>query len=215
MSEEITQEPAQVAVQQPQQIAKPTPPKVPVAWGEQGVILNSLDEAFRFAQAVAASPFVPKGMEKPGDILVALQAGAEMGLSPMQALQSLAIVNGRPSIYGDAALALVRKSGLMTGYSQQLTGEGEQRRAVVKCKRGDEEYIQEFSVADAKRAGLWGKAGPWTQHPDRMLQFRARGFILRDAFGDVLKGLRTTEEAQDIPPARAAMPSLDAINMES
>lgn len=57
-----------------------------------------------------------------------------------------------------------------------------------------------FSIADAKRAKLWGKPGPWTEYPARMLQMRARSFALRDAFPDVLKGLRTVEELQDIPP---------------
>jgi len=61
--------------------------------------------------------------------------------------------------------------------------------------------VVQFSVADAKRAGLWGKAGPWTQYPRRMLQLRARGFALRDGFPDVLKGLVTAEEAQDYPQA--------------
>jgi hypothetical protein len=69
----------------------------------------------------------------------------------------------------------------------------------------------QFSVADAKRAGLWGKSGPWTQYPRRMLQLRARGFALRDAFPDVLKGLVTAEEAQDYPqaspPAEAPAPA--------
>jgi hypothetical protein len=64
--------------------------------------------------------------------------------------------------------------------------------------------VGRFSVADAKRAGLWGKSGPWTQYPRRMLQLRARGFALRDAFPDVLKGLVTAEEAQDYPATEAA-----------
>jgi hypothetical protein len=71
--------------------------------------------------------------------------------------------------------------------------------------------VGRFSVADAKRAGLWGKSGPWTQYPRRMLQLRARGFALRDAFPDVLKGLVTAEEAQDYPanePAKPATPSV-------
>jgi len=52
-------------------------------------------------------------------------------------------------------------------------------------------------VEDAKRAGLWAKQGPWTAYPKRMMQMRARGFALRDAFPDVLKGMITAEEAQD------------------
>jgi hypothetical protein len=76
-----------------------------------------------------------------------------------------------------------------------------------------------FSVEDAKRAGLWGKQGPWTAYPKRMLSMRARGFAIRDCFADVLKGLITAEEAQDYPSDKPtakvmAMPSknpLDAL----
>jgi hypothetical protein len=71
-------------------------------------------------------------------------------------------------------------------------------------KGKDANVVGRFSVADAKRAGLWGKSGPWTQYPRRMLQLRARGFALRDAFPDVLKGLVTAEEAQDYPATEAA-----------
>jgi hypothetical protein len=56
-----------------------------------------------------------------------------------------------------------------------------------------------FSVADAKRANLWGKKGPWTQYPARMLKWRARGFNLADNFGEVLKGLKTIDELMDTP----------------
>jgi hypothetical protein len=60
-----------------------------------------------------------------------------------------------------------------------------------------------FSVADAKKASLWGKAGPWSNYPKRMLQMRARSWALRDAFPDVLRGIGIKEEQHDIPPAPA------------
>jgi hypothetical protein len=174
--------------------------KTVMNYGKLGVQLASLDEAYRFAKYVVAAGFAPRGLEKPESVLIAMQHGAELGMTPMQALQSIAIVNGRPSIYGDAALALVRGSGLCEKYSQTTIGTGDDRKAVVYTKRVDgSEVTSEFSIGDAKRAGLWGKAGPWSQYPERMLLFRARGFNLRDNFGDVLKGLRTTEELQDIP----------------
>jgi len=69
----------------------------------------------------------------------------------------------------------------------------------VAQRKGRKPVIAKFSVEDAKRAGLWGKQGPWTAYPKRMMQMRARGFALRDAFPDVLKGLITAEEAHDYP----------------
>jgi hypothetical protein len=140
-------------------------------------------------------------MEKPESVLVAIQLGAELGLTPMAALQNTAVINGRPAIYGDAALALVRASGLLTSYKEEEIGEPntDAHGYRVTAARGDATTVETFTVADAKRAKLWAKAGPWTDYPKRMLRFRARGYVLRDLFGDVLKGLRTVEEARDIP----------------
>ena len=176
--------------------------KAPIEFGNQGVKLASLEDLFRFSSAVALSPFAPRGLEKPEAILVAIQFGAELGLTPMAALQNIAIINGRPAIYGDAALALVRSSGLLEIFREEETGEIGKDTFGVKVtakRKGFHEASETFTVGKAKLAKLWGKSGPWSEHPERMLKFRARGFILRDLFGDVLKGLRTMEEARDIP----------------
>jgi len=69
-------------------------------------------------------------------------------------------------------------------------------------RRGEPEVVQSFSLEEAKRAGLTGKQGPWTQYPKRMLQMRARGFALRDAFPDALRGVVSAEEARDTPAER-------------
>lgn len=184
-----------------------TPAPAPVRMGERGLVLTSLDDLWRFATAVAKSGLAPKGMDKPETVLVAIQLGMELGLAPMAALQNIGVINGKPGIYGDAALALVRGSGLCESYTQRWEGQGDKRKAVVVSKRvGSEPLTHEFSVEDAKRAGLWGKQGPWSQYPDRMLLFRARGFNLRDNFGDVLKGLHTSEELQDYASAPPLTP---------
>jgi hypothetical protein len=195
-----------------EQLAVAQPKKKPITFGSKGVELATFEDAFRFSNCVALSGFAPKGMEKPEAILVAVQLGLEIGLTPMAALQNIGVINGRPGIYGDAALALVRASGLLESYQQSYRGDGEKLTAVVTVKRkGDPvEIISEFGVADAKAANLWGKAGPWSAYPRRMLLFRARGFALRDAFGDVLKGLRTTEELADIPPEKNVTPIREA-----
>lgn len=195
-----------------EQLAVARPTKKPITFGSKGVELATFEDAFRFSNCVALSGFAPKGMEKPEAILVAVQLGLEIGLTPMAAMQNIGVINGRPGIYGDAALALVRASGLLESYQQSYRGDGEKLTAVVTVKRkGDPvEITSEFGVADAKAANLWGKAGPWSAYPRRMLLFRARGFALRDAFGDVLKGLRTTEELADMPPEKNVTPIREA-----
>ena len=174
----------------------------PINFGTQGVQLASMEDAFRFAKYVVASGFAPKGMEKPESVLVALQLGAELGLTPMAALQNTAVINGRPGIFGDAALALVRASGLLESYKEEEIGERSKDSWGYKitAKRKDcDAHSDEFTVADAKAAKLWGKSGPWSDYPRRMLKFRCRGYVLRDVFGDVLKGLKTLEELRDTP----------------
>jgi hypothetical protein len=165
-------------------------------------------DAMKFGEMIANSDFAPKDFRgKPASCVLAIQAGAEIGLSPMQAMQSIAVVNGRPSIYGDAALAVVKASPVCEYVTETIEGDGEQMVAICTAKRRGypAPTISRFSVADAKRAGLWGKSGPWTQYSRRMLQMRARGFALRDCFPDVLRGLVTAEEAQDYPANEPAM----------
>jgi hypothetical protein len=167
-----------------------------------GLALQSFDDAFRFSKMVAASEFAPKDFKgKPESCLLAIQHGSEVGLSPMQSLQSIAVINGRPTIWGDAALALVQACSVCEYVREYLEGEGDNLTAVCEAKRQGypAPTTVRFSVADAKKASLWGKTGPWTQYPSRMLQLRARGFALRNAFADALRGLVTAEEAQDYP----------------
>jgi hypothetical protein len=172
-----------------------------------GLALATFDDAFRFAKMVSQSDFAPKDFRgKPESCLLAIQHGSEVGLSPMQSLQSIACINGRPSVWGDAALALVMSSPVCEYVRETVDGDGDSMVATCEAKRRGYEKatVVRFSVADAKKAGLWGKAGPWTQYSRRMLQMRARGFTLRDAFPDVLRGLVTAEEAQDYPAAEPA-----------
>jgi hypothetical protein len=172
----------------------------------RGLALASFDDAFRFSKMVAASDFAPKDFRgKPESCLLAIQHGSEIGLSPMQSLQNIACINGRPAIWGDAALAVAMASPVCESVTETIDGEGDGMVATCTAKRRGYEKptVVRFTVADAKKAGLWGKSGPWTQYPRRMLQLRARGFALRDAFPDVLKGLVTAEEAQDYPTTPA------------
>ena len=168
----------------------------------QGFAPQTLTEAMEFSKLLADSTMVPRQYQgKPQDVLVCVQWGNELGLAPMQALQNIAVINGKPSVYGDAAMALVQASPVCEDVEEYFEDEGTPNPvAVCVAKRkGRKPVTARFSVEDAKRAGLWGKQGPWSSYPKRMMQMRARGFALRDAFPDVLKGLITAEEAQDYP----------------
>ncbi len=178
--------------------------KTPILSGKAGLQLITLDDYYRFAQYVIKGKFAPTGMTNAESVLIAMQMGAEIGLPPMQALQNIAVINGRPSVWGDAAKGLVEGSGLCEEFSEWFEGEPykDDFKAVCEVRRvGREKSVRwEFSVTDAKLAQLWGKKGPWSQYPKRMLQMRARGFACRDAFPDVLRGLRLAQEVQDMEP---------------
>jgi hypothetical protein len=165
---------------------------------------QNMTEAMEFSKILATSNMVPAAYKgKPQDILVAIGWGYEVGLQPMQALQNIAVINGKPSVYGDAALALVKADSRCAGVKEWIEGEGDNMTAHCLVKRRYNEDMEEtvatFSVMDAKQARLWGKQGPWQQYPKRMLAMRARGFAIRDAFPDAMKGMITAEEAQDYP----------------
>ncbi|NVZ61230.1 hypothetical protein HX867_03970 [Pseudomonas gingeri] len=167
---------------------------------------QNIDEALKFADYLANSDIVPKDFQrKPANILVAVQWGMELGLQPMQAMQSIAVINGRPSLWGDAVIALVRSSPLCEYVYE--TDDGETASCRVK-RVGEDEQTRTFSMTDAQQAGLKGKQGPWAQYPKRMRQMRARSFALRDVFPDVLRGMPMAEEVQDIPTERELNQSL-------
>lgn len=171
------------------------------------IIPRSLEDAYRLSTALAASGMAPRGMDKPEQILVAIMAGAELGLAPFQSLQSFAIVNNRPTLWGDGLLAVVRAQGVRV--NERVEGEGDQMVAHCVATRPDsgEEIARAFTVADAKKAGLWGKQGPWQQYPKRMLQMRARALALRDGCADMLRGMHVREEVEDYQPIRDVTPA--------
>ena len=157
------------------------------------IIPQTISETAQLAELIFKSGTAPKGMNIQA-VMIAIMRGCEIGLTPFQALDKIAIVNGRPLIMGEAALALVRSSGKAEYVKEWIDGDGDARVAYCEAKRGKEVVKRKFSVADAKKAGLWGKGGPWSQYPERMLGMRARAFCLRDAFADCLGGLYLREE---------------------
>tara|TARA_Y100001954_G_C15811519_1_gene605451 strand:+ start:1769 stop:2713 length:945 start_codon:yes stop_codon:yes gene_type:complete len=159
------------------------------------------DPKMQFAKEIASSNLVPQQFRgKPADIYLAMSWGDELGLSPIQSLQNIAVINGKPSIYGDTMIALCRRHPEFEDIKETISGEGSARTAVCEIKRkGQSWYKSQFTMGEAAKAGLLNRPGPWKSYPDRMLKMRARGFALRDVFADALGGMISAEEAQDYP----------------
>lgn len=182
------------------EVVEEKPNRMPIASGKSGLELKSLDDYWRFAQFVCKSGLAPKGMETPEACIIAMQIGAEIGLKHMQSIQSIAVINNRPSVWGDSVKGLILATGICEDFQEYFEGDGDKLTAHCKIKRRGMSWVhQSFSVADAKQADLTKKSGPWQQYPKRMLQMRARGFACRDAFPDALRGLYLAEEAMDMP----------------
>ena len=175
-----------------------------------GAQLATMADYWTMAQAIVSAGMAPMLNAKTGErmtsaqVMIAIQAGAEVGLPPMAALKNFAIIGNRPTLWGDAIMALIHRSGELAEWDEGVTGDSVDRHGYCFMRRTNGIHARNtFSVADAKLANLWGKTGPWTNYPDRMLRMRARGFTARDVFADKIGGYIMTEEAMDIPTLTA------------
>ena len=175
---------------------------------DRGAQLQTLDDYWTLANSIVGagmSPMLKNGARmSAAQVMIAMQLGAEVGLPPMTSLKNVAVINNRPTLWGDAMLALIYRSGELEEFEEGVQGEGDKRYGFCTMKRrGMKARTSRFSVADAKTAGLWGKSGPWQTYPDRMLVMRSRGFTSRDVFPDKLGGFLMAEEVMDYGPAPA------------
>lgn len=205
-----------------------TAPGGPVA----SIVPHNLTEVQTLAAMIAKANWCPKSYltdNKPDEAKISLgiMQGLEVGLKPVQALQSIAVVNGIPSLYGDGALAVVYAAGVIEDFVEEpIMGDWKSEKGTVtgyrcalKRKGRPTPTVREFTLEMADKASLLGKAGPWQQYRARMLQMRARAWALRDSCADVLKGLAIFEEVQDVEvrdvtpraePPKSAAGKLDA-----
>jgi len=188
--------PITIGSPQLEQVLEATPDKA------RPVLPQNFEQWWKLAEIACSSAFAPKGFNIQTCFL-AMQYGASLGLEPLAALQGIGVINGKPSLYGDALLAVCMASKDWLEMSESIEGEGENRKAVcVVSRKGKDgkakETRQEFSWGEAVKAKLTTKEGPWKNYPRRMMQMRARSWALRDAFADALRGVKSYEEERDL-----------------
>lgn len=174
---------------------------------------ENFEHYYRIANMMSKSDMVPKGYkDKPQDVLIAMEMGVSLGLGPLQAIQNIAVINGKPCLYGDGMLSVCSGRPDFENIKEEPLLNEAGKTIGFKCtvwRRNREPVTQTFTEEDAKKANLLGKSGPWSNYATRMLQMRARSFALRDSFADALGGVRVAEEVQDyeekdITPRRGA-----------
>ena len=206
MSEQVSEETLNAVVLPPRKAEL-------VANNERGYIVpRTIEEAHRFAVAIWKAGLAPNSYQSPEQVMIAVMKALEVGLPPLTGLSWIVIVNNRPTIWGDAALALVHQSGQLVSHEVRKIGTVPANPESLATWPEDYGYefslernghavpfVGRFTVADARRARLWmnPRKTPWMEYPDRMLLIRARSFPLRDGFADCLAGLSIYEETVD------------------
>jgi len=169
---------------------------------------EDLEGLWRLSCILADSDIVPSDCKgKAGNVFGKLALGMEIGLSFTQSLTNVAVIEGKPSIYGDAGLALIHASGKLESIEEKFEGtfgHDDYKAICVMKRKGGSTFTNEFSVRDAKTIGKWNTPvgqyktpGVWMKFPKRMLKWRARWPSMRDGFGDVLNGMSIVEELKD------------------
>lgn len=197
--------------------------------------METLDKALEWAKLMLDSKMLPKhfydtktengksvidySSGNPGAVLMVIQHGQTLGLSPSQAVQQVVPVNNVMSVKGDGCKALILGSGKCETWKEEITGSIDtgDYKVTIYSKRKDngEERTDYFDLKKAKRAGLYFsdddlkrmqenrqyayKFTGWYKYPERMVRYRVLGFIARDLYADVMGGTVTYEEAIDYP----------------
>ena len=175
-----------------------------IALRPNAVALRSFDEIVVFCDRVTRSNLCPKDFKgRADDAIIAVMMGQELGLPAMASLQSIAVVNGRPTLWGDAVPGLCMQTGRVQDVQERFEGEPGTDAFAAVCivtRKGMSPREGRFSAGDVRQAGL---KNTHLQYPKDMMMWRARHRAWHGAFPDTLKGMGTAEieqEAAALPP---------------
>lgn len=145
-----------------------------------------------WAKVVAVGSTIPDALRgKPADVFVTVMHGLDLGLRPMQALNLVYVVKGRPSLSAEGMRSLILDAG------HELQVEADEKKATVRARRaGTDTWVEaSFTIEQAKKAKLGG--ANWDAYPEDMLVARATSRLAKRYFPDVTNGLASTEELID------------------
>lgn len=167
--------------------------------------IQQFENAQRIAKALASSALVPKeyqGQQGLANTLVAMEIAGRMGLSPLQVMQNLHIIHGRPSWSSQFIIAMINGCGRFTPLDYNVSGEGESLSCfayATEIATGKELRGPVVTMSMAKREGWATKSGSkWQTMPDLMIRYRSAAFWGRLYVPEFLVGMKTQEEVVDI-----------------
>jgi hypothetical protein len=170
--------------------------------------MEAFDNAQRIAKSLASSTLVPQqfqGQQGYANCLVALEIAGRMNLSPLQVMQNLHIIHGRPSWSSQFIIALINGCGRFEPLQYRVTGKGDDLACQCVAKEISSEAELEgptVTMAMAKAEGWATKSGSkWRTMPDLMIRYRAAAMWGRLYIPDLLVGISySQEEVMDIEP---------------
>lgn len=157
---------------------------------------NNLDQAYSLAERLATASLLPVYLRgKPSDVFMTLLLGRDLGLTAMQAITGIHVIEGKPSVSAQTAVALVKRSGLCKYF--RLV-EGSDKAASYETHRVGEPgpTRMTYTIEEAQRAGLSGKHN-WKAYPAAMLRARCAMALARDVYPDLIANVYDPEELED------------------
>jgi len=152
---------------------------------------GALSERMEFARALSTASLLPRAYQQnPGNVLLAMELGDALGIRPIQAINAVHVIEGKPSASADLIASLVRKAG------HKLRISGDDKTATAQIIRADDPeftYEATWTMDRARAAGLAGK-GVWKSYPAAMLKARAITEVARMGASDALYGVVYTPE---------------------
>ena len=162
---------------------------------------NDIREGFELAKLLARSGLVPRALATPEAVFYVIAAGRELGLTAVQSIRSLHIIDGKIVMAADMIVAQVHRSGLCLHFS--LIESTEKIATFETHRRGAPSPVRmSYTIEQANRAGLTGKTN-WKAHPEAMLRARCQSALARAVYPDAAQGLYDTEEGEEMRRANA------------
>lgn len=161
---------------------------------------TTLEEAMKLATTFAPAQLLPTHLRnKPADVVITILFGRELGLSPMQAINHVHVIEGKPGLDAQMAVALVKRSQVCEYFI--LVESSDQVATYETKRRGNPTPTRiSFTIQDAQRAELTGKAN-WKRYPASMLRARASMQLARETYQDIIGGVHDLDELEDYRPA--------------
>jgi hypothetical protein len=171
---------------------------------------SSIDEALRLSKLLVASHLLPKGVQTPEAAFAIVLTGRELGLTAMQSLRSLHIIEGKPTMSADLVAALVKSRPEVCEYFRLVESSAEAATYETKRKGEPSPTRMSFTMADATRAGVTAKDN-WRKYPSAMLRARCITALARAVYPDLVLGVYDPDELGGESAPAAAPVTYEAV----